>query len=891
MPPRQAFVASRSAFAAAAGLAASLAAACADAPPPTDARVGPVRLRVTAAFDAAAAGRQVDVSVFYARRSGERVTLAAERFDVDTGVRVLPVTVDVGPCLRDPERGGSGGCPVAAAVTLRDAARGVIDSALVGPVSVTGTSGDPVALPTAVLRRTASIRLGTGALRVHVGDTISALATPLDAGGTPLPGRPLAWTSADPRVATVSAAGVVTGVSVGTTTLRAEREGLSVTVPLTVPITGVQRWVVSERLGTEGRGDPVVGTVVAVVAPPGGDPVAFASSATDVCRHVRGSWSCALGVGVSPVSSVYGVHARSATDVWFAGSNRVWRWNGTSGQDLPVGTNDFYYGVWAADDGSVFAAGFGGATARYDGRSWSTTPRGTTATLYGIWGSSPRNVIAVGDSGVVMRFDGTAWRRTQIPEQPWLRAVWGADSTHVYAAGFWGSLWMFDGATWRALPAGGFWDATAVHGTGPNDVYVAAQVDSQQVLMRWNGSAWTRLGRVPVVTYRVHAVGDGRVLLGGIDGYVGVYESGTITTLSRYPEYRRIAVTSRDHAVVGSANRFFAFDGAAWRQMPLPWPDPFVGSVSDIAATGPRDVFAAVYQRPETYLLHFDGTGWRRAATITVPPANVSGSVLALLGTNDVLAARWRWDGARYHTSLLRCSRAGCSAFAPEHPFYLHSIWASSPTNVFVSGYDVVYNSASNTTSATAYLTLRFDGREWRRIDLPPNATTGTRSLWGPDSTTVLLRAFGTANTVLRYDYAAGQWTPLPGTSSVGSAVWGTAFDDLYSPSCGRVTRFDGRRSSNMAVNDNRCVLSIDGLRTGGALATMQGSLIVRGIGPDGTFGAGISALARAPFGAGGAGTAGLVGRNDAPWLAEPLMPAGPGPAGMAPPPPGPHRP
>jgi hypothetical protein len=820
-----------------AALAAALAAACADPPAAANPRVASVRLRLAASTDAAAVGRQVDVTVFYARDGAERVTLVAQRFEVDTGVRLLPVTVDIGACLRDPRRAGAtqGSCPVGATAVLRDGAGAPLDSATVGPVAVAASAGEAAALPTLVLRRTASIRLSTDSLRVHVGDTITVLGTAMDGAGAPLPTRPVAWSTADAQVVSVTARGGVTGMTVGSTTLTAEREGERATVRVTVPITGVQRWSPGERVGAFGRGDPLAGTVYAATARPGGEIHALSYFGQDVCRDAAAGWSCAPIPVVPGYNGAYVVSARSPTDVWIGGYAQVAKFDGTTLRVLPTGDETSYYtAIWAADDGNVFAAGPGGATARLAAGRWTTTPSRSTASpayLYAMWGSSPTNVFAVGDSGALLRYRGGAdWVRSRVPVTPafaTLRAVWGADSTHVYTVGDYGQVWMHNGATWTQLPSGGIWEGHSIHGTSATDVYVGAAVDSQYVLMRWDGRTWGRLAILPELPQSVYAVGDGRVLVSGPDGYVGVYQGGRVTTLSSYPTYTGLAVTSPTHAVIATGNAFWHFDGAAWSRMPSPWADPYFGSIVGLWASAPDDLFAAGAVRSQWHLFRFDGAAWRRIFS----PANANLGAPWGVGRNDVIVPRRRWDGTLWHSDVLRCSTAGCQPIRPEAPGYLYAVWASSPTNVFAVGY-------TNAGGTVSYFTSRYDGRQWR--DTPLGTSFVASSIWGVDSATVLLPS---GRGVMRFDYASQSWQTLPGQSTGASAVWGTAHDDLYATSCGFVRRYDGRRWLSVPVpSDAKCVVRIAGLPTGGALATMYGARVLRGVGPAGTFGSGASA-------------------------------------------------
>jgi uncharacterized protein YjdB len=72
---------------------------------------------------------------------------------------------------------------------------------------------------------TASIAVGAG---------VTLTATPVDAGGTPLPGRPVTWSTSDASVAIVSSAGRVTGLRAGTATITATSGTATGTATVTV---------------------------------------------------------------------------------------------------------------------------------------------------------------------------------------------------------------------------------------------------------------------------------------------------------------------------------------------------------------------------------------------------------------------------------------------------------------------------------------------------------------------------------------------------------------------------------------------------------------------------------------------------------------------------------
>ncbi len=71
---------------------------------------------------------------------------------------------------------------------------------------------------------------------------MQATATPMDASGNPISGRPLAWQSSNPSVATVNASGFITAIAAGQTTLsvicdgRVSSQKLTIAVPVAASI-------------------------------------------------------------------------------------------------------------------------------------------------------------------------------------------------------------------------------------------------------------------------------------------------------------------------------------------------------------------------------------------------------------------------------------------------------------------------------------------------------------------------------------------------------------------------------------------------------------------------------------------------------------------------------
>jgi hypothetical protein len=75
--------------------------------------------------------------------------------------------------------------------------------------------------------------------RIFIGESMQLVGKPRDASGNVLPDRPVTWQSADPRVATVSGSGLVTGVTHGHVTISATSEGRTSTAEVGVSFGGV----------------------------------------------------------------------------------------------------------------------------------------------------------------------------------------------------------------------------------------------------------------------------------------------------------------------------------------------------------------------------------------------------------------------------------------------------------------------------------------------------------------------------------------------------------------------------------------------------------------------------------------------------------------------------
>jgi uncharacterized protein YjdB len=141
---------------------------------------------------------------------------------------------------------------------------GVITGVAPGQVSITATSGGQSgsASLAVVPAPVATIVVSAPSTTLVVDRTVQAAVQLRDERGNALTGRVVTWSSSAPAVATVSDAGVVTGVSSGTVTITATSEGRSGTLSLAVVPPPVATVSVSLRQPTLPLGSTTTATAV-----------------------------------------------------------------------------------------------------------------------------------------------------------------------------------------------------------------------------------------------------------------------------------------------------------------------------------------------------------------------------------------------------------------------------------------------------------------------------------------------------------------------------------------------------------------------------------------------------------------------------------------------------
>jgi uncharacterized protein YjdB len=159
-----------------------------------------------------------------------------------------------------------------------------------------------------------SVTVGPATSSVTVGQSVTLTATVRDTSGAVVTDRAVTWRSSDETIATVSSAGVVTGVNAGTATITATSEGKSgsaVVTVLPVPVATVTLDPTSLRLEPGQTATLVATTRSADGTVLTGRVVTFASDNVNVARVSSDGVVTGVAPGTATITATS--EGRSAT--------------------------------------------------------------------------------------------------------------------------------------------------------------------------------------------------------------------------------------------------------------------------------------------------------------------------------------------------------------------------------------------------------------------------------------------------------------------------------------------------------------------------------------------------------------------------------------------------
>src|ERR1041384_3782081 len=120
-------------------------------------------------------------------------------------------------------------------------ASGVVTAQAAGSVTITATSEGQSGSSSITVSNVpiATVAVSPSSATLYVGATRQLIATTNDSAGNPLTGRPVAWTTSNASIASISVSGVVTAVAPGSAVITATSEGKTGSATITVALVPV----------------------------------------------------------------------------------------------------------------------------------------------------------------------------------------------------------------------------------------------------------------------------------------------------------------------------------------------------------------------------------------------------------------------------------------------------------------------------------------------------------------------------------------------------------------------------------------------------------------------------------------------------------------------------
>jgi hypothetical protein len=412
-------------------------------------------------------------------------------------------------------------------------------------------------------------------------------------------------------------------------------------------------------------------------------PHAINSSDSDtLALHWNGTdWSVVHTPSPGNISTLQGVTARSANDVWAVGSygadsrTLIEHWDGTQWRTFPSPTIEQNYNylnaVAAAPGGNMLAVG------TYTANNLSYT----LAMRYPGGGCAYPTPTTIPTSTPIPSC-GPAWRAVSNPGVGDLADIAVLSASDIWAVGSYGATtpsgstdqtyaMHWDGTQWNVVPspnASTFSNKlSAVAAVAPNDVWAVGHYETSspnQVLaltMHWDGANWSIISNsawgelhdmVAIASDQVWAVGfvydifNAALIMRWDGSNWSYYSISNISQDTSSPLFGITAVSATDIWAVGSiSNETLAahWDGTQWNRVASPGVSAYANRLNSVSAISGNDVWAVGYHyNPslpyQTLIEHWDGTAWS-----VVPSPNATSNdnrleAVAVVAPNDVWA-------------------------------------------------------------------------------------------------------------------------------------------------------------------------------------------------------------------------------------------------------------
>lgn len=276
--------------------------------------------------------------------------------------------------------------------------------------------------------------------------------------------------------------------------------------------------------------------------------VGTAAGSASTGYHWNGlTWSPIDMNSVKGVAAVYGVQ-NEVVAVGQAGL--IYRQHGDQFLPDPGGLTENLHSVWASTDGlQAFAVGDLGTIMHFEHGKWSSMAGITTQNLRGVGGVCSCTVYAVGENGTVLKYEDGTWGDFSPGVPVNFNAVWrDHDTGDVYLAGDGGTVMKYSSGMWSPLSLGSVTaNMLSVWGSSTDNVYF---VGTGSQAFKWNGTGFKLVSIQPPNSYTFHGVYG----TGPDDVYVGA----ELLTLPPPP------FGSASNEALHAGGSVFHWDGVSW---------------------------------------------------------------------------------------------------------------------------------------------------------------------------------------------------------------------------------------------------------------------------------------------------------------------------------------
>ena len=407
-------------------------------------------------------------------------------------------------------------------------------------------------------------------------------------------------------------------------------------------------------------------------------------------------------------------------------------------------------------------------------------------------GINSTSAFAVNVTGDVFRWSGGSWslaaRGASYGTQ--FQAVHASSSSHAIAVGTNGVILRFDGAVWSVVSSGTTQRLSSVFVESASSAFA---VGESGTALRWDGSDWSSSSTGSSSALNGVWASGGNAFAVGDNGEVYRYGNGAWSRQSVPTTESLLGISGAGGNVfaVGAFGTVLAYSGGVWTSVGS---ESIVSDFYDVSVLSPSDSRA--------YIASDDGLLLLANGALTPVSTPYAPRMFSL--STDATGALWA-GGQRGSVQRLADASWETLSLAPD----LIDAWSTSATNTWAVGeFGFIY---------------RWDGTTWARQATPTTSTLN--AVWGASATEAF--AAGNDGVMLRYD--GTRWTTMsfPSAGSV-YGLWGTSGSNVFAvTSAGEVVRFNGTFWSVM-VSTNNALLAIHGTSPTAIVATGENGAAMR---------------------------------------------------------------